>query len=109
MVRISLMEQRIFLSDRRRLLAGLGAAALAPGLGLIAAAKAAQSIALEAKADTLALGPTGPHPAVWSLSGPGTDRTIRASRSDRLEVALQNDLPVPVALDWRGIAGAPSA
>jgi FtsP/CotA-like multicopper oxidase with cupredoxin domain len=109
MVRISLMEQRIFLSDRRRLLAGLGAAALAPGLGLIAAAKAAQSIALEAKADILAAGPTGPHPAVWSLSGPGTDRTIRASRSDRLEVTLQNDLPVPVALDWRGIAGAPSA
>src|ERR1700730_12348443 len=86
MVRISLMEQGIFLSDRRRLLAGLGAAALAPGLALIAAAKAAQSIALEAKADTLAPGPTGPHPAVWSLSGPGTDLTISASRGDRLGV-----------------------
>jgi FtsP/CotA-like multicopper oxidase with cupredoxin domain len=109
MVRISLMEQRIFLPDRRRLLAGLGAAALAPGLGLTAAAKAAQSIALEARADILDAGPTGPHPAVWSLGGPRADRTIRASRGDTLEVTLQNDLPVPVALDWRGIAGAPSA
>jgi FtsP/CotA-like multicopper oxidase with cupredoxin domain len=109
MVRISLMAQRIFLSDRRQLLAGLGAAALAPGLGLIAAAKAAQSIALEAKADILDAGPTRPHPAVWSLSGPGTDRTFRASRGDTLEVTLQNDLPVPVTLDWRGITGAPSA
>jgi FtsP/CotA-like multicopper oxidase with cupredoxin domain len=109
MVRISLMAQRIFLSDRRQLLAGLGAAALAPGLGLIAAAKAAQSIALEAKADILDAGPTGPHPAVWSLSGPRTDRSIRARRGDTLEVTLQNDLPVPVTLDWRGIAGAAAA
>jgi len=109
MVRISLMAQRIFFPDRRQLLAGLAAAALAPALAPIAAAKAAQSLALRAKADALALRPTGSPTPVWSLSGPGTGRLIRAGRGDTLEVTLQNDLPVPLGLDWRGIEGVPAA
>jgi FtsP/CotA-like multicopper oxidase with cupredoxin domain len=109
MVRISLMTQRIFFPDRRQLLAGLGAAALSPALAPIATAKAAQSLVLRAIADALALRPTGPPTPVWSLSGPGTDRLIRAGRGDTLDVTLQNDLPVPLGLGCRGIEGVPAA
>ena len=34
---------------------------------------------------------------------------MRFRRGDQLEVTLENDLPVPVVLNWHGIDGAPAA
>jgi FtsP/CotA-like multicopper oxidase with cupredoxin domain len=38
---------------------------------------------------------------VWSLG----DQALRFKRGDRREIAITNDLPVPVAFNWRGIDG----
>jgi FtsP/CotA-like multicopper oxidase with cupredoxin domain len=106
MVRIGDMANRARWTNRRELMAGLGAAILAPALPA-APAFGAQARALQAKADVLALGlggpgPGGPETPIWSLGGPD----IRFRRGDRQEIAFGNDLPIPVVLDWRGIDGA---
>jgi FtsP/CotA-like multicopper oxidase with cupredoxin domain len=42
---------------------------------------------------------------VWSLQGP----ELAFRRGETLDIAFGNELPVPVALNWRGIDGAPAA
>jgi FtsP/CotA-like multicopper oxidase with cupredoxin domain len=105
MVRIGRMANAIFSLNRRELMAGLGATALSPVLSSRARAQAPPSVALQAKTDVLALRPGGPAAQVWSLVGP--DLLFR--RGETLEVTLSNDLPVPTAPYWRGIAGVPTA
>jgi FtsP/CotA-like multicopper oxidase with cupredoxin domain len=61
---------------------------------------------LQAKPGAAALRPGQPDTPVWSLLTPETGMRFR--RGDLLEVVLENDLPVPVVLDWRGIDGAPA-
>jgi FtsP/CotA-like multicopper oxidase with cupredoxin domain len=116
MVRIDAMADRILLLDRRELLAGLGAAALGPAMPSMADAQGRQSthestrerpsLALQAKADTIALRPGGPDTPIWSLAGPTPDRDFRFKRGDAPEITLLNELPVATILNWHGIDGA---
>ena len=94
-----------FTLDRRKLIAGLGAMTLTPALPVLSAAQGRPSLALQAKSDSLVLGPDRAATPVWSLAGPD----LRFKRGETLEVTFDNGLPVPAALDWRGIDGAPAA
>jgi FtsP/CotA-like multicopper oxidase with cupredoxin domain len=103
MVRISPMADRIARLDRRELMAGLGAAFLAPALPPIAHAQGRERLALQAKAGLIALRPGEPDTAVWSLQA-GADRQFRFRRGDQLEITLGNELSEPAVLNWHGIA-----
>jgi FtsP/CotA-like multicopper oxidase with cupredoxin domain len=112
MVRIDTMSDRILRLDRRELLAGLGAAALAPppiavaqGLQRTPNAQARPPLALQAKADTIALRPGAPDTPIWSLAGPAPDQDFRLKRGDAPEITLRNELPVATVLNWHGIDG----
>jgi FtsP/CotA-like multicopper oxidase with cupredoxin domain len=108
MVRIALMADRIFLLDRRELIAGLGAAALAPAMPTMAVAQVPRpSLTLHAKAGAIALRPGQPDTPTWSFGGPTPD--ISFKRGDALEITLLNELPVPAVLNWHGIEGVPAA
>jgi FtsP/CotA-like multicopper oxidase with cupredoxin domain len=106
MVRIDAMTDRILRLDRRELLAGLGAAALGPAMPAMATAQARPSLALQAKADSIALRPGGPETAIWSLAGVTPDQDLRFKRGEAPEITLQNDLPVATVTNWHGIDGA---
>ncbi len=97
------MAKPIFPLNRRRLIAGLGAVAVCPFLPGGAAAGEPRRAVLTADADTLALRPGQPGTPVWVLKA--TER-LRARRGDSLEITFRNNLPVPAALNWRGLDGA---
>ena len=103
------MADRIFRLDRRELLAGIGATAVSPVLPGIATAQGRRSLTLQTKAGVIALRPGQPDIAMWSLQGAPPDPVLRFARGDELEVRLENDLPVPIALDCRGIDGVATA
>jgi Multicopper oxidase len=109
MVRIGLMAKRIFLLDRRRLLrgvlAGLGSAAAAPLLPRTACADGPQRLALHAKDTTVSLRPGQAETEVWSLQA--SPSTLRF-KPGQLDIAFQNDLPVPAILNSRGLDGVPA-
>jgi FtsP/CotA-like multicopper oxidase with cupredoxin domain len=105
MVRIGPMASPKFPLDRRELIAGLGATALIPAFPSIGVAQGRSSLALQAKADSIALRPGGPGTPIWSLGAPD----LRFKRGATIEIAFGNELPVPAALNWRGIDGVPSA
>jgi FtsP/CotA-like multicopper oxidase with cupredoxin domain len=110
MVRIDLMADRIFPLDRREFLIGLGAVVLSPAMPSLATAQGPRSsMALQAKADVIALRPGAPDTPIWSLGGATADRDIGFRRGDTLEVTLLNDLPVPTVLNWHGIDGVAAA
>ena len=109
MIRIDVMADRIFRLDRRQLLAGLGAAALGPPMPDIAAAQGRAGLTLQTKASVVALRPGQPDTPIWSLQGSPPDPGLRFRRSDELEIALQNNLPVPMLFDWHGLDGVPAA
>jgi FtsP/CotA-like multicopper oxidase with cupredoxin domain len=90
------------LLDRRKLLAGLGAAAVTP---IWPVTGLAQALALQAKAGKLWPGRLGAAIDVWSLAAP----EIRLSRGDTLDIAFANELPVPALPTWRGLNGIPAA
>jgi FtsP/CotA-like multicopper oxidase with cupredoxin domain len=101
------MADRIFRPDRRELMAGLAAATIGPLLPALAAAEARPSLTLQAKAGAIALRPGQPDTPIWSI---GTERDpIRFKRGDTLEVNLANDTTAPVALNWHGLDGVPTA
>jgi FtsP/CotA-like multicopper oxidase with cupredoxin domain len=109
MVRTGPMASPEFPLNRRALMAGLGAAALAP---MCPAASRGQGnsqsgtpLALQARADRIALRPGSAATPVWALQGP----ELRFKRGETLDIAFGNELPVPVALNWRGIDGVPAA
>jgi FtsP/CotA-like multicopper oxidase with cupredoxin domain len=101
MVRIGQMARPVFPIDRRALLAGLGATTLVPALP-ITPAMAQQDRLLRAKPDVLSLRTGGPDTPVWSLGG----AELRFKRGDKQPITFENDLPVPMALNWRGLDGA---
>ena len=103
------MADRIFRLDRRELLAGLGAAALAPVTSGNGFAQGPQRVMLRANASAIALGPEYPEIPIWSLLGPPPDPGLRFRRGDELDVSFQNDLPVPAVLSWRGLEGNAAA
>jgi FtsP/CotA-like multicopper oxidase with cupredoxin domain len=89
--------------DRRALMAGLGAVALAP---LSPAAGLAQGpLALRARAGSVALRPDAAATPIWALLGP----ELGFGRGETVEIAFANELPVPVLLDVRGLDGVPTA
>ena len=96
--------------SRRTLLAGLGGTILVPPLASWtssrADAEARPTPALRAVPGRLALVPGTPTPA-WLLSG--ADEILRFKQGDEIDISLQNDLPVPVALMWRGLGGVARA
>jgi FtsP/CotA-like multicopper oxidase with cupredoxin domain len=107
MVRIGLMAKRIFRFDRRQVLAGLGATASLYGLPALAAAEAPQRLALRALEATIRLQwADRRNTPVWLLRA--TPPALRF-KPGAVEVAFQNDLPVPATLDWRGLDGSPAA
>jgi FtsP/CotA-like multicopper oxidase with cupredoxin domain len=103
------MTDGIFRTSRRDLLTGLGGAILSPGLSVRAVAAPRQMLALLARPGTAALRAGSPDTPVWSLSEATPDATRRFKRGDELEVSLENQLPIPVVLNWHGIDGAPGA
>jgi FtsP/CotA-like multicopper oxidase with cupredoxin domain len=103
------MTDRVFRLNRRRLLAGLGAAVLGPAAPITAAAQSRTSLTLQAKPGIAALRPGQPDTPIWSLLTQTPDTGTRFKRGDELQVTLANDLPAPAALNWRGIDGVPAA
>ncbi len=101
----SLMTDQIFPLNRREFVVGLGSTVLGP---TIAVAGGRPSLMLQAKADVVALLPGAPDTPIWSLGGSTSDAALRFKRGDAIEVALANQLPVPAALNWRGIDGVPA-
>jgi FtsP/CotA-like multicopper oxidase with cupredoxin domain len=70
-----------------------------------ARAQARPALALQAKADSVALRPSVPATPIWSLQGP----ELRFKRGETLDIDFGNELPVPALLNWHGIDGAPAA
>jgi FtsP/CotA-like multicopper oxidase with cupredoxin domain len=104
-----MMADRILRLDRRELMAGLGAAVLAPAMPGAAAAQGRPSLILQAKAGVLGLRPGSPDTPIWSLAGPAPTLGLRFKRGDELEITFSNELPVPAVLNWHGIDGVPAA
>jgi FtsP/CotA-like multicopper oxidase with cupredoxin domain len=102
MVRIGAMASPGFPLDRRELMAGVGATALAPALSSFATAQGRLAVALQLKADSAALHPGNPDAPTWSVAGPD----LRFKRGDTVEFGVANHLPVAAALNWRGLDGA---
>ncbi|THD70303.1 MAG: copper oxidase [Bradyrhizobium sp.] len=101
------MADGVFPLNRRELVAGVGAAVLAQALPATASAQSRPLLMLQAKASLISLRPGGPDTPIWSLSG--ADSGLRFRRGDALEITLGNELPVPIALNWRGIDGVAAA
>ncbi|MCK1511137.1 multicopper oxidase domain-containing protein [Bradyrhizobium sp. 190] len=101
MVRIGPMASPKTLLDRRELMAGLGVAALTPMWPIAGRAQRNPSLVWQARADTVALRPGSAVTPVWSLHGP----EITFKRGETVDFAFGNELPVPAALNWRGIDG----
>ena len=102
----SIMADPIFPLTRRELVAGLGSTVLGPAIAL---AEGRPSLMLQAKADAVALRPGASDTPIWSLGGSTSDPGLRFKRGDAIEATLANQLPVPAALNWRGIDGVPAA
>jgi FtsP/CotA-like multicopper oxidase with cupredoxin domain len=102
------MTNGVFPLSRRGLLAGLGGTILGPRLAAVAAPAPRQALALTAKAGTATLRP-GVDTPVWSLLGPTSDPVMHFKRGDEIEISLENQLPMPIVLNWLGIDGAASA
>src|SRR6516165_1807025 len=106
MVRIGLMAKPILIQNRRQILSAMGAAVLAPALGGPVRGQAqAEALQLRATAATMALRPGAPETRVWALQAPIRGPAPRFKLGSGLAITLQNDLPVPIALDWRGLEG----
>ncbi|WP_249152150.1 multicopper oxidase family protein [Bradyrhizobium liaoningense] len=90
--------------NRRALLAGIAAAAIAPSLP-VGPARARQARMLTAGAGTLPLRPNGPATPVWSFAGP--DLRLRRGQSE--EIVFENGLPSRAILTWRGLDAAAAA
>jgi FtsP/CotA-like multicopper oxidase with cupredoxin domain len=106
MVRTHLMANRFFATDRRRFMAGFGAAAVAAMVSRASAAQAPQALRIEAKPDTILLRPGEAPTPIWGLEPSTAPLRLKAGQ---FEVTFRNGLPVPAVLDWRGIDGAPAA
>jgi FtsP/CotA-like multicopper oxidase with cupredoxin domain len=104
------MTDGIFRTTRRGLLAGLGGAILGPALPMWQAAAAPrQVLTLQARPGMAALRSGSADTPVWSLSDATSDAARRFRRGDELEVSLENQLPIPVVLNWHGFDGTPGA
>jgi hypothetical protein len=100
------MAKPILIQNRRQLLSAMGAAVLAPALGGPVRRQAqAEALLLQATVATISLRPGAPETRVWALRAPTRGGAPRFKLGSELAITLQNDLPVPIALDWRGLEG----
>jgi FtsP/CotA-like multicopper oxidase with cupredoxin domain len=114
MVRIGLMASRIFPTNRRYFLTGLGAAASSFALPRMAAAEEPQRLAWQVRKTEFgwpamgaaSLGWSSRFTPVWSLT---PAEPVHRFNAGQIDLALQNNLPQPTALIWRGLDGAPAA
>jgi FtsP/CotA-like multicopper oxidase with cupredoxin domain len=104
MAGIETLADQILRPDRRRLLAGLGAAALASRIVPPVAAQTQPGLALHARIDPHSEYPIKPDVLTWLANG-APQEAPHITGGDNLEFAVSNDLPVPVALNWRGLDG----
>jgi FtsP/CotA-like multicopper oxidase with cupredoxin domain len=109
MAGIETLADQILRPDRRRLLAGLGAAALASRILAPVSAQAQPGLALHARIDPHSEYPIKPDVLTWSVNGAPQDAPHITGSADSLEFTLSNDLPVPVSLNWRGLDGVSTA
>jgi FtsP/CotA-like multicopper oxidase with cupredoxin domain len=107
MVRIGLMATRNSLIGRRQFLGGLGTTAAGIWTPRRASAATGEAVPLQAKAGTLALRPGQPETPISALTG--QNPPLRFKRGTQLDIAVQNALPSPVAVNWHGLAGVPLA
>jgi FtsP/CotA-like multicopper oxidase with cupredoxin domain len=98
------MADHIFRPDRRAVVTGLATAALLRADGT-ARAEQPSSLALRCKTDLLELKEGQPATPIWSLG----NQALRFKRDVSAEMTVTNDLPVPAALNWRGIDGVAAA
>src|SRR5437016_4388667 len=103
------MTDSAFWLNRRGLLAGLGGTILNTNLPALAAPVSRQAVTLLAQPGAAALRGGSADTPVWSLLGPTSDAVTRFRRGDEMGVTLENQLPIPIALNWHGIDGAPGA
>jgi FtsP/CotA-like multicopper oxidase with cupredoxin domain len=105
MVRVGPMTSPKSLLNRRELMAGLGAAALAPMWTSAGVAQVGPVLQLEGEAESLTLRPGTPATPVWGLGEPD----LRFKRGDIVEVGWNGvkGHRETVMLNWRGIDGAP--
>jgi hypothetical protein len=101
MVRIGLMASPKSLLHRRELMAGLGAAALLPIWPAIGSAQGRAALALQAKADVVALRPGAPETPVWALAG----SEMRFKLGDTVDVTFANELAQPLPSIGEGSTG----
>lgn len=101
------MTNQVFLPSRRALLTGVGTVALTAGLPLQAFAQSGPALSLRARPADLALGAGRPPSPIWALETAQAG-ALRFGQGD-LAVALSNELSLPIALNWLGIDGAPTA
>jgi FtsP/CotA-like multicopper oxidase with cupredoxin domain len=105
----SAMTDSVFPLNRRRLLAGLGTGILGSALPFRVAAQGRTAVMLRAESSSAVLRPGQPDTPVWSLLASTPETGLRFRRGDQLEVMLENQLPVPVVLNWHGVDGAAAA
>ena len=92
--------------DRRELMAGLGAAALAP-MWPVAGRAQGPIPRWRCRPEPTAL--PSAREARPRRSGRCKGLNFRFKRGETLDVAFGNELPVPAVLNWRGIDGVPAA
>jgi FtsP/CotA-like multicopper oxidase with cupredoxin domain len=103
---VFLMNDRGFGLHRRAILAGLGASGALSLLPAFAWAAESASLALTAKAGTVALRPGQAASPAWGLEP--SLAPVRIRRGATLDLALANELPVPVTFSWRGLRQVPT-
>jgi FtsP/CotA-like multicopper oxidase with cupredoxin domain len=106
MVHTRLMANSFIVLDRRRFVAGFSAATATCLLSRAPAAQEQQTLRIEAKPTTIPLRPGQAPTPIWGLEPSTTSLRLRAGQ---LEVTFRNGLPMPAALEWRGIDGAAAA
>lgn len=105
------MARPIISLNRRKLMTGLAAVAMSQVV--VARSQERRGLLLSAH-ESDPFDPTmKSEPAVWSLRGPPSDHGDHGvpifRPGDELEITFMNLLPVPAALNWYGIDGAPGA
>lgn len=100
------MTDYVFPLTRRHFLGGLGASALSPAIPSAVVAQERAVLTLQAKPGTASLRPGAAVTPIWALQTPSPDGVLRFKRGDEIQVALENNLPVPLVLNWHGIDGA---
>jgi FtsP/CotA-like multicopper oxidase with cupredoxin domain len=92
------MSDHISRPDRRAVVAGLAASALLRS-DMTARAEQASPLTLRCKPDLMELRDGQPATPVWSLG----NQPLVFKRGDHPEMTITNELPVPMALNWRGV------